>query len=67
MTMGEGGAVYADNPLLHRLILSYRDWGRDCICPSGHDNFCGHRFDGDYGTFPTAMITNMYIHISATI
>ena len=52
MTMGEGGAVYTDDPLLHRLILSYRDWGRDCICPSGHDNFCGHRFDGDYGTLP---------------
>ncbi len=52
MTMGEGGAVYTNDPLLHRLILSYRDWGRDCICPSGHDNFCGHRFDGDYGTLP---------------
>ena len=46
MTMGEGGCVYTNDPLLHRLILSYRDWGRDCICPSGHDNFCGHRFDG---------------------
>ena len=52
MTMGEGGCVYTDNPLLHRLILSYRDWGRDCICPSGHDNFCGHRFDGQYGQLP---------------
>ena len=52
MTMGEGGCVYTDNPLLHRLILSYRDWGRDCICPSGHDNFCGHRFDGQYGRLP---------------
>ena len=52
MTMGEGGCVYTDNPLLHRLILSYRDWGRDCICPSGHDNFCGHRFDGRYGQLP---------------
>lgn len=52
MTMGEGGAVYTDNPLLHRLILSYRDWGRDCICPSGHDNFCGHRFDGQHGELP---------------
>lgn len=49
MTMGEGGCVYTDNPLLHRLILSYRDWGRDCICPSGHDNFCGHRYDKQYG------------------
>jgi len=52
MTMGEGGCVYTDNPLLHRLILSYRDWGRDCICPSGHDNFCGHRFDGQHGQLP---------------
>ena len=52
MTMGEGGAVYTNNPLLHRLILSYRDWGRDCICPSGHDNFCGHRYDGQYGELP---------------
>lgn len=52
MTMGEGGCVYTDNPLLHRLILSYRDWGRDCICPSGMDNFCGHRFDGQYGELP---------------
>ena len=52
MTMGEGGAVYTDNPQLHRLILSYRDWGRDCICPSGRDNFCNHRFDGQYGQLP---------------
>lgn len=52
MTMGEGGAVYTDNPLLHRLILSFRDWGRDCICPSGKDNFCGHRFDGKHGELP---------------
>ena len=52
MTMGEGGAVYTDNPLLHRLILSYRDWGRDCICPSGHDGVCGHRFDRQFGELP---------------
>ena len=52
MTMGEGGAVYTNNPLLHRLILSFRDWGRDCICPSGQDNFCNHRFDGQYGELP---------------
>jgi len=52
MTMGEGGCVYTDNPQLHRLILSFRDWGRDCICPSGRDNFCGHRFDGQYGELP---------------
>ena len=52
MTMGEGGCVYTNNPVLHRLILSFRDWGRDCICPSGQDNFCGHRFDGQYGELP---------------
>lgn len=52
MTMGEGGCVYTDDPQLHRLILSFRDWGRDCICPSGRDNFCGHRFDGQYGELP---------------
>lgn len=52
MTMGEGGCVYTNNALLHRMILSYRDWGRDCICPSGHDNFCGHRYDGQFGQLP---------------
>lgn len=52
MTMGEGGCVYTNDPLLHRLILSFRDWGRDCICPSGRDNFCGHRFEGQYGELP---------------
>ena len=52
MTMGEGGCVYTNNALLHKLILSFRDWGRDCICPSGHDNFCGHRFDGKHGELP---------------
>lgn len=52
MTMGEGGCVYTNNAQLNRLILSYRDWGRDCVCPSGHDNFCGHRFDRQYGELP---------------
>lgn len=52
MTMGEGGAVYTDNPLLNRLILSYRDWGRDCVCVSGQDNLCGHRWDGQFGLLP---------------
>lgn len=52
ITMGEGGAVYTDNFELHKLIRSFRDWGRDCICPSGKDNFCGHRFDGQYGELP---------------
>ncbi len=52
MTMGEGGCVYTNDAQLHRLILSFRDWGRDCICPSGTDNYCGHRFDGQYGELP---------------
>ncbi|MBO4636523.1 MAG: lipopolysaccharide biosynthesis protein RfbH [Clostridiales bacterium] len=52
MTMGEGGAIYTNNPLLHKCIRSMRDWGRDCICPSGKDNFCGHRFDKQYGELP---------------
>lgn len=52
MTMGEGGAVYTNNPRLHRIIRSLRDWGRDCICPPGCDNFCGHRFDRQYGELP---------------
>ena len=52
MTMGEGGAVYTRNPILYRIAKSMRDWGRDCICPSGVDNFCKHRFDGQYGELP---------------
>ena len=52
MTMGEGGAVYTDNPLLHKIVRSLRDWGRDCSCPSGKDNLCGHRFDRQYGQLP---------------
>jgi len=50
--MGEGGAVYTDSPLLNKIIRSIRDWGRDCVCPSGHDNRCGHRFDLQYGELP---------------
>lgn len=52
MTMGEGGAVYTNNALLHKIVRSFRDWGRDCICPSGRDNLCGHRFDKQYGELP---------------
>lgn len=52
MTMGEGGAVYTDNALLNKCIRSFRDWGRDCVCPSGRDNLCGHRFDRQYGELP---------------
>lgn len=52
MTMGEGGAVYTNNPLLNKIIRSMRDWGRDCVCPPGQDNQCGHRYEGQYGTLP---------------
>lgn len=52
MTMGEGGAVYTNNPLLNRIVRSFRDWGRDCVCASGQDNLCGHRFDKQYGELP---------------
>ena len=52
MTTGEGGAVYTDNPLLSKIAKSMRDWGRDCVCPSGVDNFCNHRFDRQYGELP---------------
>ncbi|MBE6555549.1 MAG: lipopolysaccharide biosynthesis protein RfbH [Ruminococcaceae bacterium] len=52
MTMGEGGAVYTNNATLHKIIRSIRDWGRDCVCPSGMDNVCKHRFDRQYGELP---------------
>lgn len=52
MTMGEGGAVYTSNPHLHRIIRSLRDWGRDCMCPSGKDNCCGSRFSMQLGDLP---------------
>lgn len=52
MTMGEGGAVYTNDALLNKIIRSMRDWGRDCVCPSGMDNMCGHRFDRQYGELP---------------
>ena len=52
MTMGEGGAVYTNNALLAKIIRSMRDWGRDCVCKSGCDNMCGHRFDRQYGELP---------------
>ena len=52
MTMGEGGAVYTNNPLLNKCIRSMRDWGRDCVCASGQDGVCNHRFDVQYGELP---------------
>lgn len=52
MTMGEGGAVYTNDKLLKKILLSMRDWGRDCWCESGVDNTCGCRFSKQYGTLP---------------
>jgi len=52
MTMGEGGAVYTNDPLLKRLVDSFRDWGRDCWCVSGKDNTCNNRFGQQFGELP---------------
>lgn len=52
MTMGEGGAVYTDDPLLKCVVESFRDWGRDCWCPSGKDNTCHNRFNQQFGQLP---------------
>lgn len=52
MTMGEGGAVYTNDPLLNKITLSFRDWGRDCWCASGVDNTCRMRFTGQFGELP---------------
>jgi len=52
LTMGEGGAVITNDPLLRRIVLSFRDWGRDCWCETGHDNTCGKRFGQKFGTLP---------------
>jgi CDP-6-deoxy-D-xylo-4-hexulose-3-dehydrase len=52
ITMGEGGAVYTKDPVLASIMLSLRDWGRDCTCPPGTDNKCGHRFSKQFGKLP---------------
>lgn len=52
MTMGEGGAVYTSDPMLKKIMLSIRDWGRDCWCESGVDNTCGCRFSRQFGKLP---------------
>ncbi|GHT46511.1 lipopolysaccharide biosynthesis protein RfbH [Bacteroidia bacterium] len=52
ITMGEGGAVYTDDPLLHKLVNSFRDWGRDCWCVGGVDNTCKYRFSKQFGELP---------------
>ncbi|MBE6909594.1 MAG: lipopolysaccharide biosynthesis protein RfbH [Ruminococcaceae bacterium] len=64
MTTGEGGAVYTSSPLLHRIVRSMRDWGRDCVCIGGQDNACGHRFTGQFGTLPEGYDhKNVYSHL----
>ena len=52
ITTGEGGAVYTKNPLLHKIIRSMRDWGRDCVCAPGEDNHCGTHYEGKHGSLP---------------
>ncbi|MDR0971356.1 MAG: lipopolysaccharide biosynthesis protein RfbH [Bacteroidales bacterium] len=52
ITMGEGGGVLTQNGLLRKIIISLRDWGRDCYCNPGKDNSCNHRFDAQYGNLP---------------
>jgi CDP-6-deoxy-D-xylo-4-hexulose-3-dehydrase len=52
ITMGEGGAIVTDNPLIHRAIRQFRDWGRDCWCDTGRDNTCGKRFEWQLGDLP---------------
>ena len=52
ITMGEGGAVYTNDPLLHKLTNSFRDWGRDCWCVGGVDNTCKYRFSKQFGELP---------------
>jgi len=52
ITTGEGGAVYTNNYLLYKIARSFRDWGRDCFCPSGKDNCCGNRFSQKLGELP---------------
>lgn len=51
-TMGEGGAVVTSNPLIHKSIRQFRDWGRDCWCDTGKDNTCGRRFGWKLGDLP---------------
>ena len=52
ITTGEGGMVVSRNARMMRIVESFRDWGRDCWCPPGHDNTCGHRFDQKFGSLP---------------
>ena len=65
ITMGEGGCVLTNKPLLRTLVESFRDWGRDCWCAPGKENTCGKRFDWQLGGLPTATITSTSIRTSA--
>jgi len=64
ITTGEGGAVISRNGRLKRIVVSFRDWGRDCWCRPGHDNTCGNRFSGQHGSLPTGYDHKyVYFHI----
>jgi CDP-6-deoxy-D-xylo-4-hexulose-3-dehydrase len=52
ITTGEGGAVFVNSPLIKKQVESFRDWGRDCYCATGHDNTCKKRFDWQLGDLP---------------
>jgi CDP-6-deoxy-D-xylo-4-hexulose-3-dehydrase len=52
ITMGEGGAVLTNDPLLKKIVMSLRDWGKDCVCEPGQDNACGKRFSQKFGDLP---------------
>lgn len=68
MTTGEGGAVYTSDPLLAKIALSMRDWGRDCSCGSGEDNRCGQPGSrAGSARFRPDTITNTFTATSATI
>jgi len=67
LTMGEGGVVFTDDPLLKRITMSFRDWGRDCWCDPGSDNTCKKDFHSRLGNCHLDMTTNMYILISGII
>ncbi len=65
LTTGEGGAVLTDNPTLHRIVLSLRDWGRDCWCPTGKENTC--HSNGNWAICLLDTTINIFIPKSATI
>lgn len=67
MTMGEGGCVYTDSPLLNMLIKSYRDWGRDCSCPREWIIYAATDLMGGLGNCRKDMTINMYTAILDTI